>query len=78
MRVRLTAKLADVVDGIDISRYQEGDIIEVSDHDGKLLVAEGWAEMVAVRNAEIAWASRWTERAEAADAGPPERKRSPE
>jgi hypothetical protein len=47
MRVRLTVKLAEIVNGIDLSRWAEGDIIEIDDRDGELLWAEGWAELVA-------------------------------
>lgn len=46
MLVRLTAKLAEVVDGIDLSACREGDIVELSDPDAGLLIAEGWAERV--------------------------------
>lgn len=42
--VRLTRKLAAVVDGIDLSRCQVGDVIELTDHEARLLIAEGWAE----------------------------------
>ena len=44
MRVRLTRKLAESVDGIDLRRCRVGDIIELSRHDGELLLAEHWAE----------------------------------
>jgi hypothetical protein len=46
MLVRLTAKLAEVVDGLDISHCVEGDVLELSDRDGAMLIAEGWAETV--------------------------------
>ena len=47
MIVRLTKKLADVVNGVDISRYIEGDVIELPTRSGEMLVAEGWAEDIA-------------------------------
>jgi hypothetical protein len=47
MTVRLTVKLAEVVDGIDLTHCVEGDAIELSTRDAQLLVAEGWAEPVA-------------------------------
>jgi hypothetical protein len=43
MLVRLTRKLAECVDGIDLSRSREGDVLDLSSHDAQLLVAEGWA-----------------------------------
>ena len=46
MVVRLVAKLADVVDGVDLSRFREGDLIEVPNRDAELLIAEGWAVRV--------------------------------
>jgi hypothetical protein len=44
MRVRLTVKLADLVDGIDLSHCVEGDVIELSEAEARLLLAEKWAE----------------------------------
>ena len=71
MRVRLTAKLADIVNGIDLSQYAEGDIIELSDHHGRLLMAEKWAEIVDEQE-QITAAPAWLEqRAIAADKGAP-------
>ena len=43
MRVKLTKKLAAVLDGIDLQRYVVGDVLNLSRHDARLLVAEGWA-----------------------------------
>jgi len=43
MLIRLTRKLAECVDGIDLSRSREGDVLDLSSHDAQLLVAEGWA-----------------------------------
>ena len=43
MRIRLTRKLADYLDGVDLSACKEGDVVELSDHDAELLIAEGWA-----------------------------------
>ena len=45
--VRLTKKLAAVLDGVDVSRCAEGDVIELPEQLADLLVAEGWAEQVA-------------------------------
>ena len=71
MRVRLTAKLAEVVNGIDLSRNAEGDIIELSDHDAQLLIAEKWADTVPPEE-EVTRIARWPdEPAIAADLGVP-------
>ncbi len=43
MLIRLTRKLAECVDGIDLSRSREGDVLDLSRHDAQLLMAEGWA-----------------------------------
>jgi hypothetical protein len=43
MRVRLTRKLAETIDGIDLTRSRVGDLIDLSQHDAEVLVAEGWA-----------------------------------
>jgi hypothetical protein len=44
MRIRLTRKLADYLDGIDLSEYRPGDVISMSTAQTRLLIAEGWAE----------------------------------
>ena len=43
MRVRLTRKFSDLIDGIDLSRVHEGDTIDVSPREALTLLAEGWA-----------------------------------
>ena len=47
MMVRLTKKLADVLDGVDLSHCAEGDVIELPEQRACVLIAEGWAEQVA-------------------------------
>src|SRR5215216_3426539 len=42
--VRLTRKLADVIDDIDLSPYEVGECVELPWHQAALLMAEGWAE----------------------------------
>jgi hypothetical protein len=44
MRVRLVRKLADRLDGVDVSGHSSGDILELSRRDAELLIAERWAE----------------------------------
>ena len=43
MRVRLTRKFSNLIDGIDLSRVHEGDTIDVSPREALTLLAEGWA-----------------------------------
>jgi hypothetical protein len=44
MQVRLTRKLADCIDGVDLRSHQVGEILDLPLHDAHLLIAEGWAE----------------------------------
>jgi hypothetical protein len=46
MKVRLTRKLAEVIDGLDLSKAREGDTLELPARDALLLIAEGWASPV--------------------------------
>jgi hypothetical protein len=46
MRIRLDRKLADHLDGIDVSRYHEGDVLDLPRADAELLIAERWARPV--------------------------------
>lgn len=43
MRIRLTRKLADCLDGVDLSHYSVGDVLDLPRRDAHLLLAEGWA-----------------------------------
>jgi hypothetical protein len=44
MRVRLLRKLAERLDGVDVSACAVGDLVEVTRREAEVLVAEGWAE----------------------------------
>jgi hypothetical protein len=44
MLVRLTKKLANIVNGIDLSHCDEGDVIELPPRHALLLIADHWAE----------------------------------
>ena len=46
MRVRITRKYANALDGVDLSRVEAGDVVDLSDWSARVLVAEGWAEFV--------------------------------
>jgi hypothetical protein len=43
MRIRLTRKLSQSLNGVDLSRQRVGDVIDLPRHDAELLLAEGWA-----------------------------------
>jgi hypothetical protein len=43
MWIRLTRRLADYIDGVDLSRRSVGDLLDLPDRDAEMLVAEGWA-----------------------------------
>ena len=43
MRIRLTRKLADCLDGVDLSHYSVGDVLDLPRREAHLLMAEGWA-----------------------------------
>jgi hypothetical protein len=43
MKVRLTRKLADRIDGVDLRGHEPGDLLELPSSDAGLLVAERWA-----------------------------------
>lgn len=45
-RIRLTKKLAAVLNGIDVSALKVGEILELPDSAARMMVAEGWAEPV--------------------------------
>src|SRR4051812_28613081 len=47
MHVRLTRKLAERVDGIDLAGHREGDVLDLGQREAELLIAEGWATAVA-------------------------------
>lgn len=47
--VRLTHKFAQMLDGVDLSKYSVGDTVAFQAHEARLLIAEGWAEPIAER-----------------------------
>ena len=44
MRVRITRKLAEQIDGVDLTNHDVGDVIDLPDRKARMLVAEGWGE----------------------------------
>jgi len=43
MKIRLTRKFSQLINGIDLTNVREGDTLDLSSHDADMLVAEGWA-----------------------------------
>ena len=43
VRVRLTRKFADLIDGIDLSQRRQGDLIDLTSAEARILLLEGWA-----------------------------------
>jgi hypothetical protein len=42
MRVRLTRRLAERINDVDLSRRRVGDLFNLSPRDAEKLIAEGW------------------------------------
>ena len=43
MKVVLTCKLADSMDGVDVAAHQVGDVLDLTAAEARMLVAERWA-----------------------------------
>ena len=56
-RLRLTRKLAERIDGVDLSDRRVGEVIDVSPGEARLLLAEQWAELAGPQPSESAEAS---------------------
>jgi hypothetical protein len=67
MLIRLVRKLADHLDGIDVSRYREGDVFELPRREAELLIAETWAVGIDPASTEVRGMSIEPELAMAAD-----------
>lgn len=52
LRVRLIRKLAERLNGVDLSKARVGDSLDLPSKDARMLIAEGWAELVDVRSEE--------------------------
>ena len=50
-RIRLTRKLAPVLNGVDLSLAEVGEVLVVSEAVAAMLIREGWAELVAAHPA---------------------------
>ena len=67
VRVRLIRKLADTIDGVDLSNYTVGDVLNVEASEARLLVAEGWAVSATRGPRDVRQRSAPLELGEAAD-----------
>ena len=45
VHVRLTHKLADRLDGVDVSQFSVGDVIDLPESEAAALIREGWVEI---------------------------------
>jgi hypothetical protein len=43
VKVRLTKKLADTIDDVNLTRHRVGDVMDLAPRDAGLLIAEQWA-----------------------------------
>lgn len=43
MRVRLLRKLAQEINGIDLSSIDVGEVVDLAERQSRMLIAEGWA-----------------------------------
>jgi hypothetical protein len=43
MQIQLVRKLANHLDGIDVTAYQQGDVMDLPPREAELLIAERWA-----------------------------------
>jgi hypothetical protein len=46
VHIRLTKRLAAMLNSIDVSALREGDIVDVPDKTAQMLVSDGWAEPI--------------------------------
>ena len=44
MKVRLTRKLAERIDGVDLADFRVGDVLDLPPAEARLVIAEQWAD----------------------------------
>ena len=54
LRVRLIRKLAERVNGVDLSKVHVGESLDLPSKDARILIAEGWAELVELPPEDVA------------------------
>jgi hypothetical protein len=47
VRIRLVRKLAECLDGVDVTQYRAGDVLDLASREAEMLLAEGWASRTA-------------------------------
>ena len=67
MRIQLVRKLASQLDGIDLSDYQDGDVLDLPRAQAELLITERWALPYRGARGDVRGTSTADERAVAAD-----------
>ena len=50
MHIRLTRKLAEMLNGVDLRAFTVGEVLQLDERYAAMLVAEGWAETVVPMN----------------------------
>ncbi len=46
LRVRMIRKLAERINGVDLTKVQVGDSLDLPARDARILIAEGWAQLI--------------------------------
>jgi hypothetical protein len=46
LRVRMIRKLAERINGVDLTKVQVGDALDLPARDARILIAEGWAQLI--------------------------------
>ncbi len=46
MKIRLTKRFAERIDGVDLSGVRTGDVLDVPPKEARILINEGWADIV--------------------------------
>ena len=67
MKIRLTKRFAQMINGVDLTRVRAGDVLDLSPRDAGILLAEGWALPVESSEVDSLSANESPIRAEADD-----------
>jgi hypothetical protein len=43
LKVRLTKRFAETINGVDLSKFRPGDVLDLTRNDAAVLLTEGWA-----------------------------------
>jgi hypothetical protein len=50
MKIRLTRKFADLINGVDLSKAHAGETLDLPERDADILLAEGWASLAGLED----------------------------